>query len=166
MSREQADLLVHFGKLWFQGVWVGDDPTRRDALIAHFNAAAVGDFLLSRGWQDYDPVLKKQGGRPETYLEIVKRLSGADDKGRDAAARFLDWALGDFPFAKLDETLQILALITHVCEVARGYGSTLNYELYPFLNDIAGGRANWTDIKGRYSPSLTFKEDAARDWTP
>lgn len=163
MSLAEANTLIGIGRNWLSGVWIGGDANMRNALIAQFNNALAGNFILNRGWQNYDPVVRKAGSRAETYLHITRRLAG---RSVASANEFIAWATGNLAFANLNEDLQILALITHVCEVGRGYQSSLASQLYPFVRDISNGHARWEDIKDRYPPSLTYGEDKDLDWQP
>jgi hypothetical protein len=72
MSRGEAAVLIQWGKLWFGHMWVGDNGARRDELIAHVNAQLNGlGFRLGRGWMNYDPVIRRAGGRPSSYAQIA-----------------------------------------------------------------------------------------------
>jgi hypothetical protein len=59
--------------------------------------------------------------------------------------------------------MQDLAVITHVAEVGRMYSLQALKELISFLADVANGDANWSQLKERYSPAFTSKEDPDYD---
>lgn len=120
---------------------------------------------LGRGWQDHDPVIRLNG-RPGSYSTIAAWAKIQANGGKDEAQRFLNWAEGDeVTLADLPDKLKELAIITHLAEVGRGYSSCLGSQLYPWLREIVDGSKTWDDYK-EYSPSLTYKEDAERDWMP
>lgn len=166
MSKGEAEVLIAWGRSWHSHVWIGDDKTKRDELIAHVNTNlnAIG-FKLGRGWQDYDPVIR-HAGKAVPYATIATWAKSKSDGGKDAAQLFWNWAKGEkVTLADLPDKLQELAIITHLAEVGRGYSSCLESELYPLLEKIVDGSKTWDDYKD-YSPSLTYKEDSAKDWEP
>lgn len=67
MTKREAEVLINWGKSWFRSAWVRDDAVARDSLIVHVNNElnAIG-FRLSRGYRNYDPVIRR-GGRPSSY---------------------------------------------------------------------------------------------------
>jgi hypothetical protein len=165
MSKAEANVLIEWGRIWNAQMWVGADEDKRDALIQHVNAQlnAVG-FKLGRGWQNYDPVIRRAGSRPSSYAQIAAWASLQPNGGRQVAQLFLDWATDDKTgLQNLPVELQDLAIITHLAEVARGYRAALKDELYPLLEAIAAGTKTWGDYRD-YSPSLKAAEDKASEW--
>lgn len=167
MAREEADILIQWGRWWFGHMWIRGDTQMRDQLIDHVNGElnAIG-FSIGRGWRDYDPVVRRVGARPSTYANIAAWASRQADGGRAVAQQMLDWARGDDVYlSDLPTELQDLAIITHFAEVGRGYASALELELYPLLEGIVAGSRTWGDYR-EFSPSLKYAEDVAMDWQP
>lgn len=165
MSAQEADALITWGKHWFGHVWIRNDTNQRDNLIAHVNnnLNAIG-FRLGRGWQNYDPVIRRVG-RPSSYAQLATWASTQPNNGADVAQQFLDWARGDtVTLANLPVQLQDLAIITHLAEVGRGYASSIDLELYPWLEGIVSGQKNWGHYND-FSPSLKYREDMLQDWS-
>lgn len=165
MSQAEAKVLVTWGRRWFSHMWVGNQQDKRDELIAHVNNGLAGiGFRLGRGWQSYDPVIRRAGARPSSYAQIAAWAQRQPGQGRAQARQFLDWATGDdIGLAHLPVELQDLAIITHLAEVGRGYASALEDGLYPLMRDIADGQRDWSDYRD-YAPSLKYAEDNAMDW--
>lgn len=165
MSQAEANILVTWGRHWFANMWIGDQQDRRDELIAHVNSELAGlGFKLGRGWQNYDPVIRRAGSRPSSYAQIAAWALRQPNQGRAVAQQFLDWATGDaVGLLHLPVELQDLAIITHLAEVGRGYVSALDGSLYPLLQDIANGQRSWSDYRD-YAPALKYAEDNAMDW--
>lgn len=164
MSQKEAEALIIWGRFWHGHVWIGNDTTKRDELITHVNSNlnAIG-FKLGRGWQNYDPVIRRKG-RPSSYLQIATWAHSQKNNGKDVAQLFLDWATGDkLTLKDLPIQLQDLAIITHLAEVGRGYSSSLGRELYPWLEAIVSGNKTWGNYND-FSPSLKFPEDSRQDW--
>jgi hypothetical protein len=164
MSVHEAGLLVAWGKHWFGHVWVRNDTTERDNLITlvNNNLNAIG-FRLGRGWQNYDPVIRRVG-RPSSYLQLATWAQSRPNHGVAEAQLFLDWARGNnLTLYDLPIQLQDLAIITHLAEVARGYHSSLESELYPWLEGIVAGQKTWGHYND-FSPSLKYREDSLQDW--
>jgi hypothetical protein len=168
MSRAEAHDFVQFGRLWFAEVWLGkNEQTRahaRAGLLNNFNGNG-NNFVLSRGWRAYDPVVRVRGARADAYATVCARLHG-NPGDAEAARQLLDWAKGDLGFADLSQDLQLLALITHLCEVARGYSGSLELELYPFLRDVQAGDLELDVIASHFYPALTYRVDVGMDWEP
>lgn len=165
MSKAEANVLVIWGRHWCSHMWIGDQHDKRDELINHVNKelASIG-FKLGRGWQSYDPVIRRAGARPSSYAQIAGWAQSQPDQGRALAQQFLDWASGDeVGLLHLPKELRDLAIITHLAEVGRGYVSALENSRYPLLRDIAGGQRNWSDYRA-YAPALKYAEDSAMDW--
>lgn len=166
MSKTEAEVLIKWGRFWCGKMWIGGDTGARDKLISHVNDELndIG-YKLSRGWQPYDPVIRRIGAKPESYASIVQWARSHDDSGRAVAQQFLDWAEGDDTMLDdLPVALQGLAIITHLAEVGRGYSSSLA-GLYAWLADIVAGNASWLDYRERYPPSLKYVEDIATEWS-
>ncbi|MGQ0597015.1 hypothetical protein [Aquabacterium sp.] len=164
MSKQEAEALITWGRFWNGYVWIQDDTAKRDELIGHVNKNlnAIG-FKLGKGWQNYDPVIRRKG-KPSSYLQIATWANSKDDKGKAMAQLFLDWATGDKAMLKdLPVQLQDLAIITHLAEVGRGYASSLDLELYPWLKAIVAGSKTWGNYND-FSPSLKYAEDNLQDW--
>ncbi|MCW3102333.1 MAG: hypothetical protein JWO09_773 [Bacteroidetes bacterium] len=164
MSKKEAETFIIWGRHWHGYVWIKNDIQKRDELIAHVNTDLnpIG-FKLGRGWQTYDPVIRRKG-RPSSYKQIAEWAHGQDNKGRELAQLFLNWAtdtkttLKDLPIQLLD-----LAIITHLAEVGRGYSSALSDELYPWLEKIVAGEKTWGNYND-FSPSLKSAEDMRQEW--
>ncbi|NQD95796.1 hypothetical protein HP532_24365, partial [Pseudomonas sp. CrR25] len=119
---------------------------------------------LGRGWMNYDPVIRRRGGRPSSYAQIAAWAARQQDAGRGAASQFLEWACGDsVGLLHLPTELQDLAIITHLAEVGRGYQSALDNSLYPLMKAIAEGTRSWSDYR-EYAPSLKYAEDGKLEW--
>ncbi len=168
MSKREAGMLTDWGRYWWVHVWSGTDAEKRkaarDELIKHVNGQLndIG-FKLGRGWQDYDPVIRAKGRRPQSYMAIADWAWRLPDHGRDAANQFYNWATGDtILLTDLPHQLMDLAIITHLAESARGYHLSNDNGLYPLMKEMANGTKKWSDIK-EYSPALTYKEDMV-DW--
>lgn len=164
MTIQEADSLITWGRHWHSHVWIRGDATERDRLITHVNndLNAIG-FRLGRGWQNYDPVIRR-AGRPSSYLQLATWASALPDHGVAMAQLFLDWATGTaVTLAHLPIQLQDLAIITHLAEVGRGYSSSIELELYPWLRAIVAGHRTWGHYRD-FTPSLKFAEDSVRDW--
>ena len=76
MSKAEAATLITWGKHWFIHVWAQKDDTKRatsrDKIIKHVNSLLnASGFQLGRGWQDYDPVIRKASGRPSSYQQLA-----------------------------------------------------------------------------------------------
>ena len=167
MSQAEAAVLIDWGRRWCAHMWIGNQQDKRDELIAHVNSelGSLG-FKLGRGWQNYDPVIRRTGSRPTSYAQIAGWAERHQDQGRALAQQFHDWATGDeVGLLVLPVQLQDLAIITHLAEVGRGYVSALKGDLYPLMQDIANGHRDWSDYRD-YSPSLKYAEDVAMDWQP
>lgn len=164
MSVHEANLLVAWGKHWFGHVWIMNNTTERDNLInlVNNNLNAIG-FKLGRGWQNYDPVIRRVG-RPSSYAQLATWAHSQPDQGRAQAQLFLNWARGNnLTLHDLPVQLQDLAIITHLAEVARGYQSALEEQLYPWLEAIVAGHRSWGNYND-YAPSLKYKEDLLQEW--
>jgi hypothetical protein len=139
MSKAEAAVLVQWGKLWFGHMWIISDEAKRDELVQHVNAGlnSVG-FKIGRGWQNYDPVIRRIGGKPSSYAQIAAWAARQPNAGREVAQLFLNWATDDATgLQNLPTELQDLAIITHLAEVGRGYYSSLSDQLYPLLQAIS-----------------------------
>jgi hypothetical protein len=166
MSRAEAAVLVQWGKLWLAHMWISGNESKRDELIKHINDGLnVINFKIGRGWQNYDPVIRRAGSRPSTYAQIASWASRQTDSGRPVAQTFLSWASDDATgLQNLPTELQDLAIITHLAEVARGYESALDGQLYPLLQAIVTGNKTWGDYRD-FAPSLKYAEDTKMDWS-
>lgn len=164
MSAEEASSLITWGRHWFSHVWIGQNHVERDRLITHVNndLNAIG-FRLGRGWQPYDPVIRR-AGRPSSYLQIATWAYARPNHGAAEAQIFLNWTT-DVNTTLYDLPIQLkdFAIITHLAEVARGYSRALVDELYPWMADIVDGQRSWGDYND-FSPSLRFLEDTLQEW--
>lgn len=152
--------LYHAGKEWNAHVWIEGDYVMRDRLIANLNTALHGTCIaISHGWQPYDPVVRV--GRPRNYVSIAADL---DSNSVRNAAYFIAFASEECELQDLPRALQELCVIVFFAEVGRGYGSSLETQLYPLVRDIQAGTDNWGSIRNRYAPSLTYAEDSAADY--
>lgn len=123
MSQAEAEVLIQWGRLWCGHMWIGDNAQKRDELIQAINGQlnSIG-FSIGRGWQNYDPVVRKATGRPTSYAQLVAWANRQPDGGRAAAQLFLNWATDDTTeLFHLPLELQDMAIITHFAEVGRGY---------------------------------------------
>jgi len=167
MAIVEAETMIRMGEDWLRGVWLGNDADRattRSYIITQTNSR-FGDLGLSlnRGWQPYDPVIRRNGGA-STYAQIATWATNQNDHGVHAAQQLLDWAQGhNVRMEDLPLQLQDFAMITHLAEVGRGYRSALTSQLYPLLQDIVSGSRSWNDYRD-FSPSLTYDEDRTLDW--
>ena len=166
MSSAEADVLEQWGRQWCACMWIRGDERARDDLIAQVNGQLNNlGFRLGRGWQNYDPVIRRSGGHPSSYANIAQWAHSHQDSGQAVAQRFIDWAEGDqVMLANLPIELQDLAIITHLAEVGRGYSSSLQLHLYPWLRKVANSQGRWWDYRDEYPPSLKYAEDAAMEW--
>lgn len=166
MSKAEAAVFIQWGRLWSAHVWINDDAQKRDELISVINRQlnSLG-FQIGRGWQNYDPVVRKATGRPTSYAQLVAWAARQPDGGRAAAQMFFNWATDDTTgLLHMPTELQDMAIITHFAEVGRGYVSSLELQLYPLMADIAAGRKTWGNIND-FSPSLKYAEDGKMDWS-
>jgi hypothetical protein len=168
MAKVEADPMIRLGEDWFRQVWIGNDAQRaisREDIISqvNFRFSDLG-LTLSRGWQDYDPVIRA-GRRVSSYAQIAAWAGSQNNRGADAAQQLLDWAQGHLVHLEdLPSQLQDFAMITHLAEVGRGYRSTLESQLYPLLQDIVSGNRQWSDY-GDFRPSLTSSQDQNLEWS-
>lgn len=173
MSIEEANGLVFSGRLWFAHAWLGGDDNERNGVI--FRTNAYFDILhvnarLGRGWQSYDPVVRTLG-KCHRYSHVATWASSQTDGGVAAAQLFRAWySTNTTLLSSLPAQLQALAIITHLAEVGRGYLSTLNDFLHPWIDAIcnatspATARTLWRDYENRFPPSLTYAKDIKEDW--
>ncbi len=158
----KMSVLYQAGKEWSAYVWIGKDYAMRDQIINDLNTALQGTSItVSPGWQPHDPVVRT--GRPRNYDSIAADLDS--DSIRNATS-FLTFADEKCDLEDLPRPLQELCVIVFFAEVGRGYSSSLEAQLYPLVEDIQAGKDNWSSIRTRYAPSLTFKEDAATNYRP
>lgn len=166
MSQAEAAVFIQWGRMWFAHVRISDNAQKRDEMISVINRQlnALG-FKIGRGWQDYDPVVRKATGRPTSYAQLVGWASRQGDGGKAAAQMFLNWATdAETGLLHMPTELQDMAIITHFAEVGRGYASALTDQLYPLMAAIAGGKKTWGNMND-FSPSLKYAEDGKMDWS-
>ncbi|WP_298064781.1 hypothetical protein [uncultured Rikenella sp.] len=158
----KMSVLYKAGKAWSTYVWIGKDCAMRDQIINDLNTALQGtSIIVGHGWQPHDPVVRM--GRPRNYDSIAADL---DSDSIHNAASFIAFANEQCDLEDLPRPLQELCVIVFFAEVGRGYSSSLKAQLYPLVEDIQAGEDNWSSIRTRYAPSLTFKEDTATDYRP
>lgn len=165
MTMAEANAITTWGRYWHSCMWIRNNSVQRDVLINHVNGDlnAIG-ITLHRGWRDYDPVIRRNGGRPSTYAQIAAWAASRMDGGVAAAQQVLDWALTNtVSLTDLPDELLDFVFITHLAEFGRGYSWALDGELYPWLEDIVNGIRDWNDYQD-YSPALRYAEDSRSDW--
>lgn len=172
MPSNQAQAFIQYGRAWNGHVWIRGDYAQRDVLTTQLGTGLANyGFTVRRGWQPYDPVVVAPGNAHYRYSQICEWAAALGDGGRAAAQSFIDWySTGTVQFHQLPVRLQALALITHFAEVGRGYASTLENELYPWMEAIAAStttaaaRHLWGQYNARFSPSLTYAVDARTEY--
>ncbi|WLH65500.1 hypothetical protein [Pseudomonas sp. FP2300] len=175
MSRKEADALITFGKFWWASAGLANDANGRDAVIKQANgqfAASNLPIKLGRGWQPHDPVIRTNN-KCHRYNNVAIWAAGHRDGGVAAARKFRDWYTeDDTTLSDLPDELKALAVITHLAEVGRGYISSLDIHLSPWIDGICNAatpdaaRALWQDYEHRFPPSLTYARDIGLDYDP
>jgi len=174
MSAKEAEALISAGVYWWAHVWGGSDKVKRDAardkLLEELNTALEPfKIKVSRGWQDYDPVVKINN-KAHTYKDLAQWAGGQKDGGKAIADTFYKWCnQSQLTLSDLDDHLKAFAVITHFAEVGRGYKSALELQLYPWMlaigiSDAKNAKALWLNYKGQFAPALTYKEDTSEDF--
>jgi hypothetical protein len=173
MSQAEVELLIAYGRQWYGVAWVEGDNHARDGLVAGLNggfAAAGLGLTVRRGWQHYDPVVRVNN-TAHSYASITAWAAGHADGGRNVAAQLCQWFTNPaVTLATLPPMLRELAVLTHFCEVGRGYESSIYEKLSPWLDSIANAptaaaaRALWHNYTSEYPPSLRYDQDNAREF--
>ena len=99
------------------------------------------DVKLGRGWQKYDPVIKK--GRPQSYKKLFQELDSDSQESANALIKYFNEGIPeDAPVSPVIHLILILC----VCEVGRGYGQAPDNMLaYAHdLIDYPNGAHCWT----------------------
>lgn len=108
-------------------------------------------FTVTGGTQPYDPVVRRNNGRPTSYDGFYDHITANGHDSRTEAAQLNQWANGQLPFAQLPPHVQDIAVITHFAENGRGYHSAVN-EFDNRVGQIAGmnspaeANAAWHDL--------------------
>ncbi|TFH80746.1 hypothetical protein [Pseudomonas kribbensis] len=125
---------------------------------------------LGRGWQIYDPVIRVDN-KCHRYLDVAAWAGSMQDGGVAQAISFHNWYSDtETTLLSLPVHLQALAVITHMAEVGRGYSSSLESELKPWIESICNAstpleaKKLWGEVKTRFTPSLTYPEDSRLDY--
>ena len=108
--------LKEVGKIWLAWVRLQDhDPAEVTQIFEKLKGEL--DVKLGRGWQKYDPVIKK--GRPQSYKKLFQELDSDSQESANALIKYFNEGIPeDAPVSPVIHLILILC----VCEVGRGYG--------------------------------------------
>jgi len=108
--------LKKVGKIWLARVRLQNgDPAEVTGTFDQLKGEL--DVKLGRGWQQYDPVIRK--GRPLSYKALFQEL---DKNSQESASEFIKYFNEGIPEKAHFSPVIHLILILCVCEVGRGYG--------------------------------------------
>lgn len=104
------------GKIWL--VWVKiQDSDPNDVIEIFEQLKGKLNVKLGRGWQKYDPVIRR--GKPRSYKTLFQEL---DKNSRASALELIEYFKQGIPEdASISPVIELI-LILCVCEVGRGYG--------------------------------------------
>ena len=121
------------------------------------------DVKLGRGWQKYDPVIKK--GRPQSYKKLFQELDSDSQESANALIKYFNEGIPeDAPVSPVIHLILILC----VCEVGRGYGQAPDNMLAYAHDLIDYPNLTWSSLldTAGSSPEFAFlcKGDSDEDY--
>ncbi|MHA3787022.1 eCIS core domain-containing protein [Flavobacterium hauense] len=151
----KASGLAQIGFKWFAKVWMDKDSNPQEKQLIFAQVEKETGFKMGTVFQKYDPFIRGGG----SYVNLVKKLD------KNHAKIFLQFLNDEIDLDSLDGELEKLAVIVCIAEVGRGYSFSVFGDLRRYLQDIIDGKDKWSNVKERFAPSLTYKEDN-KDFVP
>lgn len=157
-----VEQLKGVGKIWLAWVKLQDrDPAEVTQIFEQIKGKL--DIKLGRGWQKYDPVIKK--GRPQSYKKLFQEL---DNDSQESANAFIKYFNEGIPEDTPVSPAIHLILILCVCEVGRGYGQAPDNMLAYAYDLIDYPNLTWSSLldTAGSSPDFAFlcKGDSDEDY--
>lgn len=150
------------GKIWLAQVRL---QNREPAEVMEVFEELKGKLpvTLSRGWQKYDPVMRK--GRPQSYKALFQEL---DKNSQESAGEFIKYFNDGIPEDAPVSPVIYLILILCVCEVGRGYGQAPDNMLTYAQGLVKNPDITWGELldTAGSSPDFSFlcKGDSDEDY--
>ena len=154
--------LKEVGKIWLAWVRLQDhDPAEVTQIFEKLKGEL--DVKLGRGWQKYDPVIKK--GRPQSYKKLFQELDSDSQESANALIKYFNEGIPeDAPVSPVIHLILILC----VCEVGRGYGQAPDNMLAYAHDLIDYPNLTWSSLldTAGSSPEFAFlcKGDSDEDY--
>ena len=154
--------LKEVGKIWLAWVRLQDhDPAEVTQIFEKLKGEL--DVKLGRGWQKYDPVIKKR--RPQSYKKLFQELDSDSQESANALIKYFNEGIPeDAPVSPVIHLILILC----VCEVGRGYGQAPDNMLAYAHDLIDYPNLTWSSLldTAGSSPEFAFlcKGDSDEDY--
>ena len=152
----KASGLADIGTNWFKSIWMDNENNPQEKIRLCAQVEEETGFKMGTVFQKYDPFIRGAG----SYLNLIKHLDSDD------AQTFLEFLDDEIDLDDLNEPLQKLAVIVCIAEVGRGYTSAVFGRFRKYLKAIVQGDDNWNNINEGFPPSLTYKQDIAKEYKP